>query len=204
MLYYICEHGEAKAKAEEYRSAYERLRGELFAVAARFGAKEAIICDEMMLLRGIKITGDIPSGWSTPSWLHGCARPKRIKANADILRHFTPHGSYCIEMHRELRPFFDWLAFPRRYAYTTADGTGWSGIWSGIHGIQPEWFAIDSPVGIALRDLAAIKAKAIANGETPSDSALDWVPPAGMRLSSKEEWDYLKARHAFEKAGGRP
>lgn len=204
MKYYICESGEAKSKADEYRANYERLRGDLFAFAARFGAKKVSLCDEMMLLNGIEIEGDVPAGWVTPRWLNGCARPKNIKANAELLKHFTPSGTYRVEHHPDLQAFFTWLNVPCYYEYEYDGGSGSSSIFHGFYGPQLVWFSATSPIAITLPDVAAIKAKALADGRRLTDGALDWMPPAGMRESSKEEWDYQVAKHRFETREARP
>ena len=150
----------------------------------------------MMLLEGIKIPGALPEGWHRPKWLYGFARPMLRKENKEILKHFTPHGTYCIKPHPDLQVFYDWLKCPTWYNYTDARG-GKCG--SSIGGkVDLGWFSADGPILLTLPDIASIKADMQVPGYTLTDKALDWTPPKGLRETCEEEWAFMVAEHKWK------
>ncbi len=191
--YYICKSGEVKKRAEEYRKTFLRLKAELWRVVETFGADSASIDDEMMLIRGIAFKGATPQGWTKPK--HGISYPKRGTLGFDARKHFTPSGSYSVEMHKELRPFREWLKCPFGYHYTIKAGQGFTHIGRLFNRSFVYWYDSSGPIMLELPDVAGAKARALESGETVVDGVLDWVPPKGLKEILPEEWALMAARH---------
>jgi hypothetical protein len=86
--YYLCQSGEVKRRAEEYRQVNLRLRAKLWDVISSFGAEKASICGTMMLIRGIAFKGAPPKGWTKPR--HGISRPKPGTLSPELRQYFQP------------------------------------------------------------------------------------------------------------------
>lgn len=181
-LFYLANSGEAKKKAWEYRASFIRLGAALFKIVESFGATKASTCDTMMLLRGVILPKPL-DGWTKPD-RDGLSRPLKTKANADLLRHFTPGGYYAVKEHPELAAFNEWLKCPCGYSYT--QGPNISGTTRiGKHG----------PVGVVLPNVAKERAEAVAAGKKVENNVLDWKPPRGLKRILCEEWDLMEAKH---------
>ena len=193
--YYICESGEVRKKANAHRAAFIRLKSALFDVVNSLGAKQCRIETDMMLLSGIYFPNDPPAGW-TKKGPRG-SRPKPIKANADILKHFTPSTPYQVTTHPELQALWDWLKCPASYSWKMPgkEHSGWEMIDHRFSTHQACWLDANGPVVLILPNVAAAKAKALELGRAIEGSALDWTPPKGLREILPEEWDLMKARH---------
>lgn len=193
-LFYLANSGEAKKKAWEYRAAVIRLGAALFKIVESYGATKASTHDTMMLLRGVILPKPL-DGWTKPD-SNGLSRPLKTKANADLLRHFTPDGYYTLKEHPELAAFSDWLKCPCGYSYTQGPNiSGSTRIGSLFRPIQVVWYSEHGPVGVVLPNVAKERAEAVAAGKTVKDNVLDWKPPRGLKCILSEEWDLMAAKH---------
>jgi hypothetical protein len=199
-LYYLCESGEVKIKAEEYRDTFIKLKKALWAVVHGLGCEKASFCDDMMLLRGVVFPGTPPAGWTKPS-REGLSRPKRNKENAETLKHFTPFGCYELETHQDLLPLWEWLRCPTGYRYI-GPGPGVSGscrIGNLFDPVQAVWYCGKGPICLILPDVEAERREAIDSGRTVVDGVLNWTPPEGLQRILPEKWDLMAAEHAATK-----
>jgi hypothetical protein len=190
--YYLCQSGTLKRKAEEHRTIHCKLQKALFTAIKPYGSSEADIDTTMMLIRRVKFRGSQPAGW-TKRDDRGLSRPLPTKANAAILKYFTPSGCHSVDRHPDLQPFFSWLACPSGYEYTHAKGTGWTSI--SFHGPSLYWYDRNGPLLLVTPDVAQAKREALAEKQTVVNNVLDWTPPRGAKLILKEEWALMAAVH---------
>lgn len=199
--YYLLTGGEVLQRAQKHREAFTRLRNELFDIAKSVGGTKASIDHNMLLLRGVVFDGDAPKGWTTPTKKDRLSRPRKTKNHEEILKRFTPSGSYWCKTHTELAAFDKWLACPCAIEYTT-DGDGWGCMHIGnmFNPIQLAWFDIDSPILLVTPDVQAAKKAADESGRIPKNKgAFDWKPPEGCERILLERWKLMEAEHKAAK-----
>lgn len=198
--YHICEGGELLQRAEKHREHHNRLSKELFDIVHGLGCEAACIDQKTMKLRSIKFDGAPPKGWTKPD-KDRLSRPKKLRANAEMLQHFTPR-TYQVRWHADLAEFFSWLSFPEHYNYRGPD-PGCSGSCS-VGGLFAEpglfWFCQDGPILLRLPDIEREKRICEKDGRVIDDNKLDWQKPKGLRDILKEEWDFMTAKYSHEKA----
>ncbi len=197
-IHYLCASGEVKKRAEAHRRAFTKLRKALFDVVHSLGATRCRIQDSMLLLQGITFEGEPPTGW-TKKDKGGCSRPKPTKANAEILKHFTPSGGYCIETHPDLLDFEKWLGCPMSYEYTQAPTSkGWSTIGRMFADGVLYWYSATGPILAILPDIAAARIYAEEHRQVVVGNVLDWKPPKGLKRILPEEWKLMQAKHKLK------
>lgn len=192
--FYICASGEVRKRANAYRAAHRRLYSALFDIVHSLGANEASIESSMMKLRGIAFLKGAPSGWTKPD-KHGLSRPMKTKENAEILRHFTPGGCYSVEMHPELRSFFEWLKCPCGYEYKSGTCEGWTRIGAGFDPVGLFWYTTNGPILLKTPDMAAARKNAADSKQIVTNNVLNWTPPKGCKKVMIEEWKLMQAKH---------
>lgn len=200
-VFYLCESGEVKKRANAYRRTYIRLKGVLFDVVKSVGSDKSYIDDTMMLISGVKFDGPVPAGWSKPHRRTKDCRPLRTKENAELLKHFTPFGCYCVKAHPELQKFWDWLECPDSYRWKSADGksSGSRGIGDFFRNLQMYWYAERGPLLLKTPDVAAAKEEAEKEKRIVEGNVLNWQPPKGLRRILPQKWDLMQAEHAARK-----
>ncbi len=192
--YYLVKSGEVKRRAEEYRKTYLRLHTQLWKVIGSLGCEKASICRTMMLIRGLCFEGDPPKGWTKPK--HGISYPKRGTLSPDVQKFFQPQTCW-VTLHKDLKPFVDWLDCPFHYTWKFKDGktSGSNTLGRLFSDGFVFWYDPKGPIMLELPDVARAKKRAEERGEIVDGNKLDWVPPKGLKEILKEEWNLMQAKH---------
>lgn len=194
-VYYLCESGEVRKRANSHRTTYIKLKTALVNAVEALGCKDASVDETMMRLRGVVFPGAVPAGWSKPD-KHRLSRPLRLKENEAVRKHFTPDGGYMVERHPQLQEFFTWLGCPTGYRYTqgkTCSGNTCIGNIFAPVGVY--WYAARGPLMLRTPDVAKEKADAASEKREVEKGALDWKPPKGLRRILAEEWALMQAKY---------
>ena len=193
--YYICASGEVRKRANAYRDAHAVLYKALWAVVHSLGSDKASIDTTRVKLRGVVFAGAAPEGWTKPD-KHKLSRPKNLKANAEMLKHFTPSGGGMVERPPSMQVFFDWLACPSGYEYTCGDNhKGWSRIGEGLAPTGLYWYSSETPILLKTPDFEDARRYAAGDGCTVVGDTLNWTPPKGCKPILHEEWALMQAKY---------